>query len=182
MSHWSEVPPNIVWCESTNGWGHAFSPYVAEFLNTLSNSFYFIAALVGLWRIYHTPALKDIEFVVTEILLLFVGTGSILFHAFPCRLTEIMDELPMSILACGYLACCRTFLPSVISSKMVRWCLFSEELQRHDCLPCFLIFRFRNGCFLSLSCSFPLDGVLIFTPTISKYSLHCLRCVLISSM
>jgi len=113
------APANIVWCERV-GAAYAFTPYVAELFNTASNASFFVAALVGLRRIASNSSLRRTDFICVELVLIVVGVGSTLFHAYPCRLTEVMDELPMSILACMYLACCRPILPRVFASELVR--------------------------------------------------------------
>lgn len=107
---------NIHWCEDViAGYDHSF--YVAEWWNTVSNVSFLLAAGVGI----HRALSRKLPgcFFWTEVSLICVGLGSMLFHATQSLTGEILDELPMSILACGYLECMRGrhWLTSTTSSK-----------------------------------------------------------------
>lgn len=81
-------------CERT-----ASGPF-EEPLNVLSNILFFMVAL-SLFRYYRThPDLKDKwiwDLHVLTVLTVFIGVGSMTFHSFPTRITELMDIIPIVI-------------------------------------------------------------------------------------
>ena len=82
-----------------------------EVANTLSNLVFAITAYVG-WRLAKKKRLP-IEFVVAEWLLVVVFVGSVLFHgtAGASWRAELLDELPMMLLAHAYLWSVRDIHP-----------------------------------------------------------------------
>ena len=92
---------NVEWCE---GLTHAYrhSDHVAELANTASN---LVFVVFGLWGLHIALHLQRpvAALVYTEVMLIVVGLGSMWFHARRSYVGEIMDELPMSLMAFGYL-------------------------------------------------------------------------------
>ena len=82
-----------------------------EVANTLSNGIFAITAYVG-WRLAKERGLP-FEFVAAEILLIVVFVGSVLFHgtAGASWRAELLDELPMMLLAHAYLWSVRDIHP-----------------------------------------------------------------------
>ncbi|KAG2175303.1 hypothetical protein INT44_007791 [Umbelopsis vinacea] len=76
---------SIDWCEAN----YAFSPYIAEFWNSISS---IAMILLGEIRFYKIES-KQFRFVFH--LITAVGIGSFLFHATLNRYTQAMDEVPM---------------------------------------------------------------------------------------
>ena len=93
----------VRWCEAEV---RAF-----EWTNTLSNGIFAITAYVG-WRLAKERGLP-FEFVAAEILLIVVFVGSVLFHgtAGASWRAELLDELPMMLLAHAYLWSVRDIHP-----------------------------------------------------------------------
>ena len=82
-----------------------------EVANTLSNGIFAITAYVG-WRLAKERGLP-FEFVAAELLLIVVFVGSVLFHgtAGASWRAELLDELPMMLLAHAYLWSVRDIHP-----------------------------------------------------------------------
>lgn len=105
-----QTPSNIEWCEAVTH-AHVYTPYVAEFFNTWSNSVFLLVGSIGLFRVNKrvlNTSSKIINYrqhVFTDGMLLMVGLGSMWFHSQRSYLGEILDELPMSIMAFGYMLC-----------------------------------------------------------------------------
>jgi hypothetical protein len=95
-SGWNRNTSNVEWCEAVT---HLYTlhPCCAEFINTVTNICAFSAAMIGLHRAltYRLPR----SFVFTEIVLAIVAVGSAIFHATRSYYAEMLDELPMSIMA-----------------------------------------------------------------------------------
>ena len=93
----------VRWCEAEV---RAF-----EWTNTLSNGIFAITAYVG-WRLAKERGLP-FEFVAAELLLIVVFVGSVLFHgtAGASWRAELLDELPMMLLAHAYLWSVRDIHP-----------------------------------------------------------------------
>jgi hypothetical protein len=109
-----EVTSNIEWCEAVTH-AHAYSPLIAEFFNTWSNIVFIIVGFIGLRRslmkqpsIQHVPTISKqnlLAHIFTDMMIVIVGLGSMWFHSQRSYLGEILDELPMSIMAFGYMLC-----------------------------------------------------------------------------
>ena len=93
----------VRWCEAEV---RAF-----EWTNTFSNLIFAITAYVG-WRLAKERGLP-FEFVAAELLLIVVFVGSVLFHgtAGASWRAELLDELPMVLLAHAYLWSVRDIHP-----------------------------------------------------------------------
>eukprot|EP00405_Crypthecodinium_cohnii_P009484 CAMPEP_0206439202 /NCGR_PEP_ID=MMETSP0324_2-20121206/12070_1 /ASSEMBLY_ACC=CAM_ASM_000836 /TAXON_ID=2866 /ORGANISM="Crypthecodinium cohnii, Strain Seligo" /LENGTH=261 /DNA_ID=CAMNT_0053906777 /DNA_START=146 /DNA_END=931 /DNA_ORIENTATION=+ len=96
-------PTAVVWCEAWTH-AHAHSEVLAEYWNSLSSLIFVVVGALGIRN-----AIKQklpLVFFYTEAMLIVVGLGSTTFHAQRNFLGELLDELPMSALAFGYLLCC----------------------------------------------------------------------------
>lgn len=71
-----------------------------EPFNVLSNLLFFAVA-ISIWRYYRThPDVKDKwiwDLHILTVLIICIGIGSITFHSYPTRLTELMDIVPIVI-------------------------------------------------------------------------------------
>ena len=95
---WSS-PSLVEWCEGVTH-PHAASSVVAEAANTFSNLVFVVCGAYGLQRALRARRSKSLLF--TEAMLIVVGFGSMYFHSKRTYLGELMDELPMSLMALGY--------------------------------------------------------------------------------
>ena len=93
----------VKWCEA--------EVRTFEWTNTFSNLIFAITAYVG-WRLAKERGLP-FEFVAAELLLIVVFVGSVLFHgtAGASWRAELLDELPMMLLAHAYLWSVRDIHP-----------------------------------------------------------------------
>mmetsp|Transcript_54251 Transcript_54251/g.79534 ORF Transcript_54251/g.79534 Transcript_54251/m.79534 type:complete len:285 (+) Transcript_54251:49-903(+) len=99
QSGWAADTSNVEWCEAVTHL-YALHPCCAELANTATNLFAFSAGCVGLWRAARLGL--PVSFVFTEVIILVVAIGSAIFHATRSYYAEMLDELPMSIMAIGY--------------------------------------------------------------------------------
>jgi dihydroceramidase len=90
--YWGPPTSSVDWCESN----YRFSPYVAEFMNTLSSLAMVTVGIVGLVRYRKT---LERRFLVAFFAIAVVGLGSALFHATLRFELQMLDELPMLYLA-----------------------------------------------------------------------------------
>ena len=88
---------NVVWCEAVTS-AYVGSHSIVEACNSASSAVYIMAGAVGLLM---SKGLNR-SFHFTEAMLILVGVGSICFHATASLAGELLDELPMSLLAFGY--------------------------------------------------------------------------------
>uniref|UniRef100_A0A7R9U9L8 Alkaline ceramidase n=1 Tax=Pinguiococcus pyrenoidosus TaxID=172671 RepID=A0A7R9U9L8_9STRA len=91
---------NIEWCEAHVA-RYAYSSNVSELENTLSSFVYLPVAAYLMLR--HSKHNMPFWFYFTEIVLCVVGVGSAIFHGTETYLGELLDEVPMTFLALGYL-------------------------------------------------------------------------------
>ena len=121
MSGWAANTSNVEWCEAVTHL-YALHPCCAELVNTVTNICAFSSAMIGLRRAFARglPA----AFVFTELVLAVVAIGSAIFHATRSYYAEMLDELPMSVMAIGYIwvldallmpASCRALVPAICS-------------------------------------------------------------------
>lgn len=92
---------NVGWCEFVVQ-PHAYHHQVGEFWNTSTSIvFYCAAGLFGLFQ----AARHGYPFthIFCDGMLVIVGLGSALFHGTQCYAGELLDELPMSMMAVGYM-------------------------------------------------------------------------------
>jgi hypothetical protein len=87
---------NVEWCEAkTDRYRHSI--YISELTNSISNiCFLYVSAYQKKKNLYHRYC---------DISLFCVGIGSFYFHATETHIGEILDELPMSVLAYNYFNC-----------------------------------------------------------------------------
>jgi dihydroceramidase len=77
------------WCEKNYAW----TIYIAEFWNNLSS---IPLALVGAWGLYHCFKFNcEFQFVLCNLILMFVGIGSTAFHGTLSYEGQCLDELAM---------------------------------------------------------------------------------------
>lgn len=91
---------NVEWCEAKIH-RYQITINVSEFANSISNVSFVYVALIS----PHTNKKQ----LLCNISLLFVGIGSFYFHATESYYGEIMDEIPMSILAYNYFKCINNY-------------------------------------------------------------------------
>jgi len=86
--YWGNPDAEFNWCEDN----YIHSYYVAELWNTITSSLYIVCSCLTstlYWK------LMSIDLIVLNILTIFVGIGSILFHATLRYSMQLFDELPM---------------------------------------------------------------------------------------
>ncbi|GMM35122.1 alkaline dihydroceramidase [Saccharomycopsis crataegensis] len=94
-SYWgSEVTATIDWCEENN----VISYYIAEFVNTITNSFFMFLACFAILRSVQNGFEK--RFILGNCGFLLVGIGSWLFHMTLMYEFQLLDELPMLYATC----------------------------------------------------------------------------------
>ncbi|KAL5703041.1 hypothetical protein ACHQM5_028184 [Ranunculus cassubicifolius] len=88
-SFWGPVTSSTEWCEKN----FAYSSYIAEFYNTISNIPGILLALIGLINAFRQRFEK--RFSVLHISNMILAIGSMLFHATLQNVQEQSDETPM---------------------------------------------------------------------------------------
>ncbi|CAI8058136.1 Alkaline ceramidase 3 [Geodia barretti] len=91
VGYWGRPTSTLDWCEEN----HAWSPYVAEFWNTLSNMAMVLPGLIGMWSCA-TNGL-ELRYLLSYFGLFVVGVGSTLFHGTLLYSMQLLDELPMLV-------------------------------------------------------------------------------------
>ena len=86
---WGPITSSIDWCEHN----YAYSPYIAEFWNTVSNFLLVVASLYGLWICSRERL--EMRFYVLYALVMIIGLGSLAFHGTLTFVGQFMDEVPM---------------------------------------------------------------------------------------
>ncbi|OWT40092.1 dihydroceramidase [Cryptococcus neoformans] len=86
---WGEHTSTIDWCETN----YSHSPYIAEFVNTLSNLPSFLIGLYGCYSVLKNGLRK--RYALCYLGLSLIGVGSFGFHASLRWEWQLMDELPM---------------------------------------------------------------------------------------
>jgi uncharacterized protein with PQ loop repeat len=99
QGYWGNPTAGIDWCEPN--YTHSF--YFAEFYNTISNSVYWINAILFYWQLHrfykNTHKSKVLyRFYMFPVALGLVGIGSWLFHMTLLTPFQAMDELAMNVL------------------------------------------------------------------------------------
>ena len=85
-----ELKSSLSWCEKS----YVVTPYIAEFWNTITGLSICISSLILLKE---NRTNKN-----TNILLLFVGIGTILFHGTLLYIWQLLDEIPMLLIVNEY--------------------------------------------------------------------------------
>lgn len=91
---WGDVTATIDWCEEN----YVISDYVAEYLNTTTNSVFILLAAFAIFHAYRN--LLEPRFLFTAFGFLLVGVGSWLFHMTLKYHFQLLDELPMIYATC----------------------------------------------------------------------------------
>ena len=81
------MEPLIEFCEEK----YVYTPYIAEYYNTISNLAYIVTAIFILLNDGNRNIADDV---------FMIGIGSALFHGYPNLLTEITDEVWIILLVC----------------------------------------------------------------------------------
>jgi hypothetical protein len=80
----------VEWCEARTS-RYDYALLVSEFTNSISNSAFFVAAS-------YSPD----QYPASNLAIKMVGLGSFIFHATESHIGQLMDEIPMSLLAYLY--------------------------------------------------------------------------------
>lgn len=104
--YWGIPTSTIDWCEEN----YVVSKYIAEAVNTTTNSAFIILALFSIYHAIHNKL--EPRFIFTAFGFLLVGIGSWLFHMTLKYHFQLLDELPMIY------ATCIPFGPYLVSSKL----------------------------------------------------------------
>jgi dihydroceramidase len=88
-SFWGKPTASLDWCEVN----YAYSPYVAEFWNTISSMWLAVIAVFGLIQGQKLRISLSVQ--MSYLVLGVVGVGSALFHATLLYSAQLLDELPM---------------------------------------------------------------------------------------
>eukprot|EP00947_MAST-08B_sp_MAST-8B-sp1_P000274 g274.t1 len=128
FGHWLPRTSNVRWCEDVVR-PYGDTPWVAETFNTVSNALFIVVSIYGLAEEMRRKRLyRRSVFVFTHACLVVVGLGSFLFHCTQNKWAEFLDELPMSIMAVGYVCCLRDLhwstTTSTLAGKLVYSALF----------------------------------------------------------
>ena len=87
------LPSSLDWCE----YNYIYNNYIAEFWNTITGIFLCISSIILLRK------QKNKKLYFSNILLFIVGIGTILFHATLLYIFQLLDEIPMILIAIEYL-------------------------------------------------------------------------------
>jgi len=86
---------SIIWCENKN----THSIYISEFWNALTG---IALCIISIIIFYENKKSGHDKLFFTSYLLFLVGIGTILFHATLLYVFQLLDELPMLLIAIGY--------------------------------------------------------------------------------
>ncbi|SPO30858.1 related to YPC1 - Alkaline ceramidase [Ustilago trichophora] len=89
VGYWGPITSTLQWCETK----YAFSHYIAEPVNTLTNIFFILLSLYG-YRVTRQQRLP-LRYSICHLGVALVGFGSAWFHATLTYSTQLLDELPM---------------------------------------------------------------------------------------
>ena len=89
LGYWSPRTASVNWCEPD----FVYSPYIAEFFNTISSLAVVLAGAAGLALSLAQGYRR--RFALSFALMLVVGVGSVAFHGTLRREGQALDELPM---------------------------------------------------------------------------------------
>lgn len=92
--YWSIPTSTIDWCEEN----YVISTYIAEALNTTTNSVFIALATFAIYHAFHNKL--EPRFIFTAFGFLLVGVGSWLFHMTLRYHFQLLDELPMIYATC----------------------------------------------------------------------------------
>ena len=92
--YWGVPTSTIDWCEEN----YVVSSFVAEALNTVTNSMFIALAIFAIYHAYKNHL--ELRFIFTAFGFLLVGVGSWLFHMTLRYQYQLLDELPMIYATC----------------------------------------------------------------------------------
>ena len=92
--YWGIPTSTIDWCEEN----YVISTYIAEALNTTTNSVFIALATFAIYHAFHNKL--EPRFIFTAFGFLLVGVGSWLFHMTLRYHFQLLDELPMIYATC----------------------------------------------------------------------------------
>lgn len=92
--YWDKVTSTIDWCEEN----YVVTPYIAEAMNTLSNSVFIILAGYAMYSAFKNHL--EVRFILISFGFALVGVGSWLFHMTLKYEFQLLDELPMIYATC----------------------------------------------------------------------------------
>lgn len=92
--YWGVPTSTIDWCEEN----YVVSPYIAEAINTLTNSGFIALAGYALYNAYKNQ--HDTRFIFVALGFITVGVGSWMFHMSLLYEYQLLDELPMIYATC----------------------------------------------------------------------------------
>lgn len=92
--YWNKVTSTIDWCEEN----YVVTPYIAEAINTISNSVFILLAGYAMWSSLRNKL--EIRFFLISFGFALVGVGSWLFHMTLKYEFQLLDELPMIYATC----------------------------------------------------------------------------------
>ncbi|KAH3680649.1 hypothetical protein WICMUC_000206 [Wickerhamomyces mucosus] len=93
-AHWEDVTSTIDWCEEN----YVVTSYIAEAINTISNSIFIILALFASYSAWKNKL--ELRFIGISLGFMLVGIGSWLFHMTLKYEFQLLDELPMIYATC----------------------------------------------------------------------------------
>jgi len=88
-SFWGKPTASLDWCETN----YQYSPFIAEFWNTISSLWLTFLAVFGIYQGIHMHIETRLH--MAYVALGVVGVGSALFHATLLYSCQLLDELPM---------------------------------------------------------------------------------------
>ena len=92
-------PASIDWCEKN----YKYSPYIAEFWNTITGASLCLSSLIY-YLVYINNKTEYNKYIYNANFWLFiVGVGTILFHGSLLYIFQLLDEIPMLLIAIQYL-------------------------------------------------------------------------------
>lgn len=92
--YWEDATSTIDWCEEN----YVVSYYVAEAMNTISNSVFILLAIFAIVSAIRNK--HEVRFAIIGLGFMLVGVGSWLFHMTLKYEFQLMDELPMIYATC----------------------------------------------------------------------------------
>ena len=130
----------VSFCEeiyNNGGVIHGFS----QFFNAISS---LIFSLVGIWHLYFVGNHTELLSIIGQTIL--VGIGSFIFHGFPNRFTQMMDELPMILLIISSLKLMihHIFLTRRLNNHLQMITMFSVDILQ----ICVILFNVSSTFFL----------------------------------
>jgi dihydroceramidase len=90
-----ELPSSISWCEKKN----THSEYISEFFNTITGVALCVVSIVNF---YENKKSRHTILYFSNYILFIVGVGTMLFHGTLFYVFQLLDELPMLLIAIDY--------------------------------------------------------------------------------